>query len=48
MAGFALGLVGDRTWGTRFLRVVGIFLGLGAGFWAAGKQLRRFTRNKTR
>lgn len=46
LAGFGLGFGFDLLVGTRAGRVVGIFLGLGAGLWTAGRELARLTKDK--
>lgn len=47
LAGYGAGYGLDLLLKTRWIRVVGIFVGLGTGFWAAGRELGRFIKSKT-
>ena len=44
LVSFIIGWLIDRWLGTRFIKVIFLLLGVGAGYWSAAKQLRAFLK----
>jgi len=46
LVSFGIGYLIDRWLGTRFIKVIFLLLGVGAGYWSAAKQLRAFLKGR--